>query len=125
MDEAPRLRVHPFTTEGTAGSWTVLWRIANEDDQAVRLLSAQHPHSQFRTPKMDLGVDIDAGATANVALPVRFAELPGVIVENPFLILIFRRGGADFRLLARVRVTAGPNGEPLAGQSVVVTTQRV
>jgi hypothetical protein len=57
-------------------------------------------------------------------LPVRFTESPGAIVENPFLVLLFREA-ADWRLLARVRVTAGPNGEPIAGRSVVVTTQPV
>jgi hypothetical protein len=54
---------------------------------------------------------------------VRFAESPGVVVENPFLIVRFREDG-DWRLLARVRVTAGTGGEPIAGRSVVVTTQR-
>jgi hypothetical protein len=57
-------------------------------------------------------------------LPVRFSESPGAVVENPFLILLFREA-ADWRLLARVRVTAGPSGEPIAGRSVVVTTQAV
>lgn len=57
-------------------------------------------------------------------MPVRFSENPGAIVENPFLILLFRET-ADWRLLARVRVTAGPRGEPIAGRPVVVTTQPV
>ena len=73
---------------------------------------------------MKVDQEIAPGAEAKVTLPVRFAESPGVIVENPFLILVFR-DGADWRLLARVRVTAGTRGEPLAGQSVVVTTQKV
>ena len=55
---------------------------------------------------------------------MRFSESPGTIVENPFLILLFREG-QTWRLLARVRVTTGPKGEPLAGQSVVVTIQKV
>jgi hypothetical protein len=87
-------------------------------------VSAQHPHSQFRTPETTVDQEIAPGAEETVALPVRFTESPGVIVENPFLILVFR-DGANWRLLARVRVTAGTRGEPLAGQSVVVTTQKV
>jgi hypothetical protein len=120
----PRVGVEPFTTEGTGGSWAVRWRITNEGDELIRLLSAQHPHSQFRTPETTIDRDVGPRAAAEVVLPVRFAELPGVIVENPFLILVFRQG-AEWRLLARVRVTAGPKGEPLAGQSVVVTMQDV
>jgi hypothetical protein len=120
----PRVRVDPFTTEGTAGNWTIRWLIANEGDRPIRLLSAQHPHSQFRTAEMKLHQEIAPGAETEVALPVRFTESPGVIVENPFLILLFR-DSADWRLLARVRVTAGKRGEPLAGESIVVTTQKV
>jgi hypothetical protein len=101
-----------------------LWRITNEDDEVIRLVSAQHPHSQFRTAETRLNREVGPGETADLVLPVRFIELPGVIVENPFLILVFRES-ADWRLLARVRVTAGPRGEPIAGQSVVVTTQKV
>jgi hypothetical protein len=116
--------VDPFSTEGTAGSWTVRWRITNESHGPIRLLAAQHPHSQFRTPETRIDREIAPGTAADVALPVRFSESPGVVVENPFLILRFRENG-DWRVLARVRVTAGQNGEPLAGDSVVLTTQKV
>ena len=64
------------------------------------------------------------GEATEVALPVRFTESPGVVVENPFLILLFREV-ETWRVLARVRVTAGENGEPVAGQSVVITMQKV
>ena len=102
----------------------VSWRISNDDERPIRLVSAQHPHSQFRTPLTTLDRTIAPGAETNVALPVRFSESPGVVVENPFLILLVRES-ADWRLLARVRVTAGTNGEPIAGRSVVITMQRV
>lgn len=124
MKRRPRVGVEPFTTEGTSGTWTVRWRITNDGDQPIRLVSAQHPHSQFKTPETKLDLEIAPGANAAVALPVQFSELPGVRVENPFLILVFR-DSAKWRLLARVRVTAGTRGEPIASQSVVVTTQEV
>jgi hypothetical protein len=87
-------------------------------------MSAQHPHSQFRTPETKVDREIAPGAATEIALQVRFSESPGAVVENPFLILLFRET-ADWRLLARVRVTAGPSGEPIASRSVVVTTQPV
>ena len=124
MKTQPRVRVEPFTTEGTRGSWTVTWRITNDGDQPLRLLSAQHPHSHFRTPETKVDQEVAPGAVAAVALPVQFSELPGERVESPFLILVFR-DSAVWRLLARVRVTAGANGEPIAGQSVVVSTREV
>ena len=124
MTEAPRVRIEPFRTEGTSGNWKVRWRVINDGDRPIGLVSAQHPHSQFRTQETTIDRDIAPGERTDIALPVRFAELPGVVVDNPFLILLFRETGT-WRLLARVRVTAGPRGEPLAGQSVVVTMQRV
>ena len=90
----------------------------------MRLLSAQHPHSQFRTAETALDVEIAPGATVEVTLPVHFSESPGDVVENPFLILRLRERG-EWPVLARLRVTAGRNGEPLAGDSVVLTTQKV
>jgi hypothetical protein len=121
---SPRVRVDPFTSEGTPGAWTVRWGITNDGDRPIRLLSAQQPHSQFRTPETKLDEEIRPGAQREVALPVRFSESPGVVVENPFLIVVFHEN-ADWRLLARVRVIAGTRGEPIAGDSVVITTQRV
>jgi hypothetical protein len=120
----PRVRVEPFTTEGTSGAWTVTWRITNDGGQPLRLISAQHPHSHFRTPETKIDREVVPGTVAVVALPVQFSEAPGERVENPFLILVFRDSSV-WRLLARVRVTAGANGEPIAGQSVVVSTREV
>jgi hypothetical protein len=124
ISESTSLRIEPFTTQGAAGSWTVSWRITNQSDRPVRLVSAIQPHSQFRTPETQLDRAVPPGTATDIALPVRFEESPGTIVENPFLILRFRQED-DWRLLARVRVTAGPGGEPIAGRSVAVTTQRV
>ena len=121
---SPRVRVNPFTTEGAPGAWTVRWRITNDGDRPIRLLSARQPHSQFRTPETKLDEEIGPGAQTEVVLPVRFSESPGVVVENPFLIVVFH-DNAGWRLLARVRVTSGTRGEPIAGEQVVITTQRV
>lgn len=88
------------------------------------MVSAQQPHSQFRTPETRLDVEIGPGAATDLALPVRFSESPGAVVENPFLIVRLRER-EEWRVLARVRVTAGTRGEPIAGTSVVVTTHRV
>ena len=87
-------------------------------------MSAIQPHSQFRTSETALDRDIAKGTTAEVTLPVRYTEAPGAIVENPFLILRVR-ATHDWRLLARVRVTAGARGEPVAAGSVVVTVQEI
>jgi hypothetical protein len=124
ISEGPRLRVEPFTTGGDAGAWVVTWHVVNEGDRPLRIATAQHPHSQFRTPETPLDIEIAPGASADLTLPVRFSESPGVVVENAFLIVRLRERD-EWRVLARVSVTAGTRGEPLAGRSVVVTIQRV
>jgi hypothetical protein len=118
------LRIGSFGSEGSSGHWIVRWPIRNESDRTIRLVSAEQPHSQFRTPKMKLDQEIAPGREATVSLPVRFTKLPGVTVENPFLIVVALDAG-HWRYLARVRVTAGPRGEPTAAMEVVVTSQRI
>ena len=122
---APRLRVAPFTTEGDASAWVVRWRVTNVGERSVRLLTALQPHSQFRTALTTIAEDLEPNASIDVVLPVRFAEAPGDVVENPFLILGVHEGDEDWRVLARVRVTAGARGEPKADRSVVISTQRM
>ena len=102
----------------------VTWRITNDDQRPLRLLGAKQPHAQFRAPETALDLEIAPGASANVTLPVSFAEPPGTVVENPFLILRLL-GPDEWRVLARVRVTAGPLGEPLASGPVIMNTQKV
>jgi hypothetical protein len=102
----------------------VRWRITNSGDTPVRLASAIQPHSQFRTSEVPLDVRIDPGEDRDLRLAVHFDEEPGAVVENAFLILVLD-GEPQSRILARVRVTAGPRGEPIAGPSVVITGQTV
>ena len=119
-----RVRIDPFATEGTDGNWIVRWRITNASDQPIQLVTAVQPHSQFRTPETKVDREIAPGTAIDVALPVKFTESPGAIVENPFLILRMREDH-EWLVLARVRVTAGSRGEPVAGRSVVVTTRKI
>jgi hypothetical protein len=123
--ENPRLRIAPFAHEGSPGSWIVHWHVRNEGRRRLRLISAVQPHAQFRTPEKALEQEIAADAESEIALPVRFAETPGSVVENPFLILRVADGDAEWRVLVRVSVTAGPRGEPVAGNTVSITTHRV
>ncbi len=123
--ETPRLRIAPFAHEGSPGTWIVRWRVRNDGTRRLRLISATQPHAQFRTPEKALEQEVAAGAEGDIALPVRFAETPGSLVENPFLILRVADGDVVWRVLARVSVTAGPGGEPIAGNTISITTHRV
>jgi hypothetical protein len=83
------------------------------------------PHAQFRTPETALKHELAPGEETDIVLPVRFTEIQGTVVENPFLILRIADGDAEWRVLVRVSVTAGTRGEPIAGDAVALTAQRV
>jgi hypothetical protein len=103
----------------------VRWPVRNDGAEPVRIVGAVHPHSQFRGPNVPLDRVIAPGEGTDLALPVRFDEAPGAILENPFLIMTIVQGAERWRVLARVQVRAGPRSEPIAGPRVVATTNRV
>jgi hypothetical protein len=121
----PRLRIAPFAREGAPGNWIVHWHVQNEGTRKLRLIAAIQPHAQFRTPDTAIECEIASGAEREIALPVRFAETPGAVVENAFLILRVADGDQEWRVLVRVSVTAGERGEPIAGNTLSITTHRV
>ena len=120
----PQVRVEPFVTQSESARWLVTWQVTNLGAETLRLVSARQPHSQFRTEETPLLGEIAAAATTELTLPVAFAESPGAVVENPFLILVVSDRHATWRVLARVQVTAGPSGEPISGSVVTVTVNR-
>jgi len=121
----PRLGIEPFLSETSAPGWTVRWRLTNLGARPLRVLRAVQPHAQFRSDELTLARELAPGDSTEVALPVRFAESAGSVVENPFLILRVSEGHTEWRVLARVRVRAGARGEPLADGPVIITTQPV
>ena len=121
---APFLRPYPFWAEGESGRWVVHWRLDNEG-RPVHVKTALQPHSQFRTAETTIDRDIPSRGTLDLALPVRFDEKPGTVVENPFLILRVGDDGAEWRVLVRVRVTAGARGEPISANTLSITVDRV
>lgn len=121
----PRLGIEPFVSEGFAPAWTVRWRLTNLGTESLRLLRALQPHAQFRSDELTIACELGPGEATELALPVRFAGAPGTVVENSFLILRVSEGDTEWRVLARVRVTSGARGEPVAGGPVIITTQAV
>jgi hypothetical protein len=125
IDATPVLRVEGFGHYGAPGGWRVRWRVTNERAWAVRIVSAIQPHSQFRTEETAVERDLAGHASTDIDLPVRFGETPGAVIENPFLILRIAVGDAEWRVLSRVRVMAGPRGEPIAGNTIATSTNRI
>ena len=100
------------------------WRVVNTGERPVQLLAAVLPHAGFRAEERALDVGLGPGGASDLSLAVSFRAAPGDVVENPFVILSVETDGERWRVLARLRIVAGPNGEPRP-ETRLITTQRV
>lgn len=122
---APGIRFGRFVSSGSGSPWRTRLPVTNDGPRPVRLLAALAPHRQFRSAETPIDRELDPGSSTEIEFDVSFAEPPGGFVENSFFILRVREGTAEWRLLARVRVTADDRGRPVPGSDVVVTAQPV
>ena len=101
---------------GEPGAWSVAFDVRNTGDDAVELLEAWLPHGRFRAEAVSLTEHppLPSGASVTLAFTVGFDEAPGELVENAFVILRTRWRNEEWRVLARLAVTAGVDGSPLA-----------
>ena len=101
---------------GEPGAWRVAFDVRNAGDDPVLLLEAWLPHGRFRAEAVPLTGHplLAAGASVRLAFNVRFDEPPGELVENAFVILRVQWRNEEWRVLARLAVTADADGSPLA-----------
>ncbi len=121
---APRLSIAPVGAAKREGEgWRTTWRIANTEPEAVRIVAAIAPHSQFRG-ETSLDREIRAKGSTEFSLVVRTVGAVGSEVENAFVIVQVQRGDERWRFLARLRVPLGDAGKPQP-RIETVTSQRV
>lgn len=122
--EAPRLTITPVGAAKREGEgWRTTWRIANTEPEAVRIVAAIAPHSQFRG-ETSLDREIRAKGSTQFSLVVRTVGVAGSEIENAFVIVQVQRGDERWRVLARLRVPLGDAGKPQP-RIETVTSQRV
>jgi len=121
---APRLTIAPVGVAKREGEgWRTTWRIANSEPEAVRIVAAIAPHSQFRG-ETSLDRELRAKGSTEFSLVVRTVGEIGSEVENAFVIVQVQRGDERWRFLARLRVPLGDAGKPQP-RIETVTSQRV
>jgi hypothetical protein len=121
---APRLSIAPVGAAKREGEgWRTTWRIANTEPEAVRIVAAIAPHSQFRG-ETSLDREIRGKGSTEFSLVVRTVGAVGSEVENAFVIVQVQRGDERWRFLARLRVPLGDAGKPQP-RIETVTSQRV
>ena len=125
-DEPPTLDV---AQAGHASGGPRLWRVAfdvtNRGAGPVALLAAWLPHGRFRCAEQQLAdLVLPPERATQLAFEAAFDEPPGTEVENCFVILRVRWREEAWRVMARLTVTAGADGAPLAAPRLV-TAHRV
>ena len=121
---APRLRIEPLGTAKPDGErWRTTWRVTNLDSDAVRVIGAVAPHSQFRG-EATLDREIRGKGNTQLSLVVQIVGTAGGEVENAFVILLIQRGNDRWRVLARLRVPLEEDARPRP-RIEAVTVQRV
>ena len=121
---APRVSITPIGAAKREGEgWRTTWRIANADHDALRVVGAIAPHSQFRG-EASLDREIRPRGSTQLSLVVQTKGAAGSEVENAFVIVLVQRGDARWRVLARLRVALDDAGTPKP-RIETVTLQRV
>jgi hypothetical protein len=121
---APRLRIESLGTAKPDGAgWRTTWRITNLESEAVRVIGAIAPHSQFRG-ETTLDREVRGKGTTQLSLVVRCDGAAGGEIENAFVILLVQQGDDRWRILARLRVALDEGARPRP-RIDSVTVQRV
>jgi hypothetical protein len=121
---APRLSIEPLGIAKRDGEgWRTTWRVTNPEPEAVRIVAAVAPHSQFRG-ETSLDREVRGKASTQFSLVVRTRGAAGSEIENAFVILLVGQGEDRWRLLARLRVSLEEGARPRP-RVETVTVQRV
>ncbi len=109
----PVVRIGASGVRGSGTQWTLRWKVRNAGTLPLRIVSARAPHARFRSREQSLDLPtVRPRGHLEIALAVSFTEPSGTVVENPFLILGVLSGDEPWRILAKLRVTAGHAGMP-------------
>ena len=111
---------------GTASDcWLVAWHIQNLGRQPLQLLAARLPHSRFRSEERELDPPPHLLPSERVRLEflVACSGLPGIVVENAFLILRVLWLETPWRVFARLRVVFDEQGGPQTTTELVTVQQ--
>lgn len=110
----PQIDVRPEGAAQGGGPWDVAFAVTNRGASDIRLVEAWLPHTILHADAVDLSAHAPLGAQANVILrfTARFEPREPGEPSNPFLILRVLQGDTEWRILARLAVEAGAQGEP-------------
>ena len=110
----------------SSGGWLFKWRVRNQTESGMRLVSVRVPHGKFKAQESKFLPPVDIGAKASFVFEAAITcdEPPDTTIENAFLILLLGCQESHFRFFVRLRIRVNQKGEP---DSVTesITLQRV
>jgi hypothetical protein len=96
--------------------------VHNAADLPLELEAAWIPHGRFRGDgRLPLSGQIAPGADHELEFAVTADEAPRTIVENAFLILRVRLGGAAWRVFIRMRIEFDSSAVPVPLVETITT----
>jgi hypothetical protein len=118
-----QVSVHPANVKG---SWSIVWRVENLNQDSLRLNTAQFPHGQFKAgeQRFQPPIVVEPGESTRFEVTVACPELAGTVVENAFVIFSAIWLDSPWRIFARLRVVVDAEGKPMT-LTESITTQQV
>ncbi len=116
MENGPRINIEQVSVSetGEAGIWRVIWKMVNQSDSSLSVLSARLPHGQFKAEEQQFEppLRLNSGEQVQFCAPVRCYEPVGPVTENAFIIFQVIWSNEPWRIFVRVRVVVQASGEP-------------
>lgn len=124
-NEGPKIEVEQVEQSRSANSGGRIfkWRVRNQTEAPMNLLSVRVPHGKFKADerKLEPAAKIAAQGQFNLDLAVACQEPPNTIVENAFLILLVDWQENRWRFFVRLRISVDHQGHPeTATESITV-----
>ena len=109
-----------------SGEWLFRWRVRNQTEKAMRLVSMRVPHGKFKAEECKFVPSIEIAAKDSFVLEVAVTcdEPPGTTIENAFLILLVDWQQSQWRFFVRLRVGVNQQAE-VDTETESITAQRV
>jgi hypothetical protein len=109
-----------------SGEWLFTWRVRNQTQRAMRLVSVRVPHGKFKAEEFKFLAPVEIGAKNSFVLEVAVTceQPPETVIENAFLILLVDWQESKWRFFVRLQIGINQQGEPDT-KTESITAQRV
>ena len=116
VSDDPNIDVEQFegSRSASSGQWLFRWRVRNQTDRTMRLVSGRVPHGKFKAEECKFLPPVEIAANDSFLLEVAVTcdEPPDTIIENAFLILFMAWQESYWRFFVRLRIRVNQKGEP-------------